>query len=313
MPPVTGFDGLNTSSGPPGTTANEGISKLGCIAGRPLQEPSQPQSVRLTRMHEYSPSLESSIISQNRMPSGSGRFEESGDDGCIPHGLWSCVRGQNSEMSLVFGTEGRANKFPRATDSISGSETFCAISQKSSRIGQNGQYNGDSLYKMAGRLTLSQTSHVSEEADNVGQRKPPVVVHDACSRNNEQGSGFAIQREPAVRGVAEIRSSCRRSLRISLAVDDAPLGVDTLAHEWPDALLYAFPSLSLIELILRRVRECGHTMILIAPYWPGRLWVAEIAQLLCDQPWPLPARSDLLSQVRGEIFHPSPQKLSLWA
>ncbi|XP_016368535.1 uncharacterized protein LOC107708749, partial [Sinocyclocheilus rhinocerous] len=55
----------------------------------------------------------------------------------------------------------------------------------------------------------------------------------------------------------------------SLAGDDAPLGVDALAHEWPDVLLYTFPPL--IESTLRRVRQYKHVMILIAPYWPGRL------------------------------------------
>lgn len=168
MPPVNEFDGLNTSSGPPRATANEGISKLGCIAVHPFQEPSQPQSVCLTKIHEHSPPLEHSIISQNKMPSGSVHFEESIDDGRVPHRLGSCVRGQNSERSLVSSTQGRAHTFSRATDSISVSDTFCAITQKSSRIGQNGQYNGDSLYKSAARLTLSQTSHVSEEVDNVG-------------------------------------------------------------------------------------------------------------------------------------------------
>lgn len=121
----------------------------------------------LTRMHERSPPLENYIISQNRTSSASGLFKESGADRCLPHGLGSCVRMQNSSRCLVSGTEGRTHTFSRATDSISGSETFCAISQKSSRIGQKGQYNDDSLYKSAGRLTLSQTSHVSEEADNV--------------------------------------------------------------------------------------------------------------------------------------------------
>lgn len=61
--------------------------------------------------------------------------------------------------------------------------------------------------------------------------------------------------------------------------DDAPLGADALAHEWPYALLYVFPPLSLIEPTLQRVRKRGHMMILIATYWL-RLWVVEIAQLL---------------------------------
>ncbi len=87
-------------------------------------------------------------------------------------------------------------------------------------------YNCDSLYKSAGILTLSQTSHVSEEADNVGLHEPPVIARNACSRNNEQGRVFAVQREPTVRGVetsspggsddmAAIWSSCRRSLCIA--------------------------------------------------------------------------------------------------
>lgn len=82
---------------------------------------------------------------------------------------------------------------------------------------------------------------------------------------------------------ADLFASCEDAqcpLFFSLVGNDAPLGVDALAHEWPDVLLYAFPPLSLIEQTLRRVRERKHVMILIAPYWPGRLWVAEIAQLL---------------------------------
>ncbi|KAL1276514.1 hypothetical protein QQF64_036137 [Cirrhinus molitorella] len=64
---------------------------------------------------------------------------------------------------------------------------------------------------------------------------------------------------------------------------------------------------------LKRVRECGHSVILIAPNWPGQLWLAEIMQLLVDQPWSLPLRRDLLSQARREIFHPAPDKVALWA
>ncbi len=57
-----------------------------------LQEPSQLQSARLTRMHECSSSLESPVFSQNRMPSGSCYVKESGDDRCISHGLGGGVQ-----------------------------------------------------------------------------------------------------------------------------------------------------------------------------------------------------------------------------
>ncbi|KAK9519955.1 hypothetical protein VZT92_022646 [Zoarces viviparus] len=50
-----------------------------------------------------------------------------------------------------------------------------------------------------------------------------------------------------------------------------------------------------------------------APRWPSKHWVAEIIQLLADEPWPLPIRRDLLSQAGGEIYHPHPDRIALWA
>ncbi|XP_038153414.1 uncharacterized protein LOC119791417 [Cyprinodon tularosa] len=102
-------------------------------------------------------------------------------------------------------------------------------------------------------------------------------------------------------------------LFFSLSDPDAPLGMDALAHPWPDALLYAFPPLSLISPTLVRVREQGLSLILVAPWWPSKPWVAEIIQVLSAEPWPLPVRRDLLSQAQGEIYHPHPDHLALWA
>ncbi|XP_041915862.1 uncharacterized protein LOC121680525 [Alosa sapidissima] len=92
----------------------------------------------------------------------------------------------------------------------------------------------------------------------------------------------------------------------------APLGIDALAHQWPHVLLYAFPPLELITPTLARVREQSLSLILVAPRWPGKPWLAEIIPLLHSPPWPLPPRRDLLSQANGEIFHPHPERLALW-
>ncbi|XP_030584735.1 uncharacterized protein LOC115779969 [Archocentrus centrarchus] len=110
---------------------------------------------------------------------------------------------------------------------------------------------------------------------------------------------------------SEENAQCPRFF--SLRDQSAPLGVDALAHVWPPVLLYAFPPLALIPPTLSRVREHRHTMILIAPLWPTMHWLAEIYQLLCGQPWQLPLRRDMLSQARGSIFHPHPERLALWA
>ncbi|KAI7792053.1 reverse transcriptase/ribonuclease H/putative methyltransferase, partial [Triplophysa rosa] len=92
-------------------------------------------------------------------------------------------------------------------------------------------------------------------------------------------------------------------LYFSLTDGNAPLGI----------LLYAFPPLSLISPTLARVRKQGLSLILIAPRWPSKPWVAEMVQLLACQPWPLPPWRDFLTQAGGEIYHPYPDRIALWA
>ncbi|XP_073725558.1 kinesin-like protein KIF6 isoform X3 [Misgurnus anguillicaudatus] len=108
------------------------------------------------------------------------------------------------------------------------------------------------------------------------------------------------------------RENAKCPLYFSLRDENAPLGVDALAHPWPNVLLYAFPPLSLISPTLERVRENALSLLLIAPHWPGRPWLAEIVQLLQGEPWPLPLRRDLLSQAGGKNFHPQPERVNLW-
>lgn len=107
-------------------------------AGHSPQEPSQPQSASLARMHVCSPSLEGPIFSQNRMPTRSYFSEESGDESGISHRLESSVQGQSSERGLDSYAEEEAHQLGGATNSVSGSKTFYALSAKSSCIGPDG-------------------------------------------------------------------------------------------------------------------------------------------------------------------------------
>ena len=104
---------------------------------------------------------------------------------------------------------------------------------------------------------------------------------------------------------------CR--LWFSQSEPTSPLGQDALAHAWPQGcLLYAFPPLPLLLLTLHRIATCNHEVLLVAPYWPGRVWFPRIRQLLNGTPWRLPSRRDLLSQIGGRIWHPQPARLQLW-
>ena len=85
-----------------------------------------------------------------------------------------------------------------------------------------------------------------------------------------------------------------------------PLGQDALAHDWPQSPLYAFPPLPLILPTLQRVLLRGHRLLLVAPFWPGRLRFPLLCRLCCSSPWRLPCRKDLLSQLAVEFGSQTP-------
>nr|XP_061795427.1 uncharacterized protein LOC133586985 [Nerophis lumbriciformis] len=107
------------------------------------------------------------------------------------------------------------------------------------------------------------------------------------------------------------RESAHCPLWFSLGERSSPLGQDALAHPWPRVLLYAFPPLPLIWLTLRRVSLEGHSLLLVAPFWPARLWFPLLRSLCVGEPWCLPERRDLLSQLGGQLWHPDPRRLRL--
>ena len=93
---------------------------------------------------------------------------------------------------------------------------------------------------------------------------------------------------------------------------NSPMGQDALAHSWPDALLYAFPPIPLVRLLLTRTQEDGHRVLLVAPRWPSRTWFPLLLSLVQGTPWKLPVRKDLLSQLGGHFWCPHPEYFRLW-
>lgn len=93
----------------------------------------------------------------------------------------------------------------------------------------------------------------------------------------------------------------------------APLGLDAMVHPWPRSRLYAFPPIALLPGVLERVRRDGLSLLLIAPFWPARVWFSDLVSLLDGSPLEIPIRRDLLSQASGSILHPRPELWRLWA
>ncbi len=93
----------------------------------------------------------------------------------------------------------------------------------------------------------------------------------------------------------------------------APLGLDAMVQTWPRLRLYTFPSIVLLPGVQERVRRDGVRLLLVAPFWPGRVWFSDLVSLLDGSPWEIPVRRDLLSQAEGMILHPRPELWKLWA
>ncbi len=47
-------------------------------------------------------------------------------------------------------------------------------------------------------------------------------------------------------------------------------------------------------------------LLLVAPFWPGRVWFWDLISLLGSSPWEIPIRRDLLSQAGGHHLSPPP-------
>ncbi|KAI2654668.1 enzymatic polyprotein [Labeo rohita] len=93
----------------------------------------------------------------------------------------------------------------------------------------------------------------------------------------------------------------------------APLGLDSMVQTWPRLHLYAFPPIALLPGVLETVCRDGVALLLVAPFWPGRVWFSDLISLLEGSPWEIPVRRDLLSQAGGSFLHPRPELWKLWS
>ncbi|KAG8550432.1 hypothetical protein GDO81_025882 [Engystomops pustulosus] len=104
-----------------------------------------------------------------------------------------------------------------------------------------------------------------------------------------------------------------RQVRLFCSLDprDQPLSLDAFSIRWDFSLSYAFPPLSVLPRVLKRISQDQARVIPIAPFWPSRAWFSILRELSVSDPWILPERHDLLSQ--GPVFHPQIANLHLTA
>ena len=115
-------------------------------------------------------------------------------------------------------------------------------------------------------------------------------------------------------GSVRVRAHARLPRYCSRVQDPAAWRIDAFSFQWKGFRGYAFPPISLIPRILRKIREDQARVVLIAPWWPRRNWFPELVGLLAGLPRTLPRRPDLIAQPISQTLHPrlSALHLTVW-
>lgn len=66
--------------------------------------------------------------------------------------------------------------------------------------------------------------------------------------------------------------NCRPTAPFGSPELSSPLGQDALVHAWPDSLLFAFPPSPLVKMVLHRILQGSHRILLVDLNWQGRMW-----------------------------------------
>ena len=102
-------------------------------------------------------------------------------------------------------------------------------------------------------------------------------------------------------------------LYVSQIPDSHALAVDALSMNWNVLHAYAFPSSILVPSVLAKIRQSQCRIVIIAPFWPQRLWLSEVLQLLVSAPVHLPLFPNFLTQSKGKFLHQNLPLLDLHA
>ena len=100
----------------------------------------------------------------------------------------------------------------------------------------------------------------------------------------------------------------RCSIYFSPFRDPQSAGTDAFLQSWDGLQAYAVPR------VLAKLRESqGTELMLVAPFWPLRLWLSDLLQLSLAPPVVLPDRPDLLLLPQSCLIYQGLHRLQLHA
>ncbi|XP_067290316.1 uncharacterized protein [Pseudorasbora parva] len=226
VPTNAGSNGLSDFSSTSRTTNDERLSALGRASASVFSATSRSTGESNACVRQSAQTLEKPRDSQKGDPLGGGVGEGHYNNGCVIKRLGSNSDGQSGEWCVASTSDSQAHKLLRTAGSVFSAKTFSELHQEPACFSENRQFYSGRLYQPTGRHTLASTAPVSEKADRVVQHEAFIHQGNPCSRDIEQRGRSVVQGKSSVRGVeasspggeadmAEVRSGCRRSLRLA--------------------------------------------------------------------------------------------------
>ncbi len=155
------------------------------------------------------------------------------------------------------------------------------------------------LYKSPGRCLLEAPLYSGRAPSGMGSAQPTLAEGSTPAGQTEPRSGYVISEQCPLKGVDAPSAGGSEDLKDLWQGRSRPFHLFAKdnshcptyywhTHDWPNLLLYAFPPIALLPQVVRRIREQGHKVLLVAPLWRNQPWLSELTQLLTAAPWPEP-------------------------
>ncbi len=257
---------------------------------------------------------------------GVGPHQESCHDRRLQHRLGGAVRRQTDLRPLVEGGEGFHINCLEMLGSLSSLPVFTAGPNRTPCADSLRQHVRGVLYKSPGGVSSKRLFILAERLLEWAQLnlRSLRAAHlpgrlnqgaDMLSRSNVPSEEWMLHPH-VVQKIWKIFGKAEVDLFASKDNSHCPIYYskdrDALAHDWPNLSFMHSPPIALLPQVVRRVREQGHKVLLVAPLWRNQPWLSELTQLLTAAPWPVPLRRDPPLSGERNNMAPSTRAVALY-
>ncbi|KAI2656770.1 Transposon Ty3-G Gag-Pol polyprotein [Labeo rohita] len=236
--------------------------------------------------------VEEAVVPKSGPDFGSSLPPCNASDRCIPHWVGGGHEWSPRPRSVDGSSSRLAHQLPRDAGRISSAEIFSSRPQKSPCAGSHRQHSGGLLHQPPRRSAVAPLIQAGAPDPCVVPGQTPLPSSSAYSWAFECGSRHPVETGAEARGMdasprssesdmgdlwaSPIRSLCHEGectmSPLVLSSSSSSPGAGCYGTDVAEASSVRLSPITLLPGVLERVRRDGVSLLLVAPYWPGRVW-----------------------------------------